>query len=59
MDLLLESSLANARESGARYFDLGISTDQAGTVINNGLFQYKSEFGGGAAVHEFYMIHLN
>ena len=58
MDLLLENAIAEATESGVRYFDFGISTDQAGMNINNGLFQYKYEFGGGAMVHETYKLSL-
>lgn len=58
MDLLLNAAITDAALAEARFFDLGISTDQAGTVINNGLFQYKSEFGGGAMVHEFYRLNF-
>jgi hypothetical protein len=37
---------------------IGISTEQQGTVLNDGLYRFKSEFGGGGVVHEFFEIDL-
>lgn len=40
------------------YFDFGISTEEAGTVLNGGLISQKEGFGGRGVVHEFYEINL-
>ncbi|TWG86427.1 acetyltransferase (GNAT) family protein [Cupriavidus gilardii J11] len=41
-----------------RYFSFGISTEQAGTVLNGGLVGQKEGFGARAIVHDFYEILL-
>jgi hypothetical protein len=37
-----------------RYLSFGISTEQAGTVLNEGLIAQKEGFGGRTVVHDFY-----
>lgn len=59
LDLLLESSIERAAEGGARCFSFGASTEREGTVLNSGLFSYKSGFGGGSVAHDFYEIELS
>jgi len=59
LDKVFEYSISAAKDSGARYFDFGISNEDQGRVLNQGLFSFKSEFGGGGVVHEFYEIDLN
>lgn len=44
---------------GNRYFDFGISNENDGQVLNEGLYRFKTEFGGGGVVHEFYRLALN
>ena len=39
-----------------RYFDFGISNTAQGREMNAGLVQQKEEFGGSAAVHDFYRL---
>jgi GNAT superfamily N-acetyltransferase len=58
LDALLEHSIQKARSRGARYFDFGISNEKEGTILNEGLYQFKSEFGAGGVAHEFYELNL-
>lgn len=59
LDLLFEYSIEMAGDQGSRWFDFGISTESQGMVLNDGLYRFKSEFGGGGAVHEFYELNLS
>ena len=43
---------------GLQDFDFGISTEAEGMILNEGLYRFKSEFGGGGVVHEFYEMRL-
>jgi hypothetical protein len=52
MDALIDRSLSLADERRSRYFDLGISTDPAGSTLNEGLHRFKMEFGAGTVVYE-------
>lgn len=58
MDFLLHTSIQEARSLGIRYFDFGISTTQNGQVLNEGLSQYKLEFGGGGLAYEHFQLKL-
>ncbi len=58
LDMLFEHCIEAARAMGTRYFDFGISTEEGGHVLNEGLFSFKSEFGAGSTVHEFYELAL-
>jgi len=58
LDLVFESCIEDARATGKRWFDFGISTENSGLLLNQGLYGFKSEFGGGGFVHEFYDLHL-
>jgi hypothetical protein len=51
---LIIDFLINDYYAGARYFDFGISTEQAGRYLNAGLIENKQSFGGRAIVHDFY-----
>jgi len=57
-DLVADHCIANAMAAGKRYFDFGVSTDREGTCFNEGLYQFKIEFGAGGVVYEFYEIAL-
>lgn len=54
LDLVFEHCIDKALKENKRFFDFGISNEQGGFVLNNGLYQFKSEFGGGGVVHEFF-----
>jgi Acetyltransferase (GNAT) domain len=58
LDAVFESAINDAGLVGARYFDFGTSNEQMGLVLNEGLYRFKAEFGGGGMAHEFYELEL-
>jgi hypothetical protein len=58
LDFVMEQCINDARESGFRYFNFGVSSESEGRVLNEGLYQFKAEFGGGGITHEFYELTL-
>ena len=58
LDYLFEHAIETAARERIRWFDFGISTEKQGTMLNLGLHQFKSEFGSGGMVHEFYELNL-
>jgi hypothetical protein len=58
LDLLIETMIQCAIENNIAFFSFGASTDNEGKSINKGLFDYKSEFGAGTIVHDFYSLSL-
>lgn len=58
LDGLFAHLIDSARVQGRRWFDFGISNEDQGRVLNEGLYRFKSEFGGGGTVHEFYTLAL-
>lgn len=58
LDKVFTFCIEEARTLGLRFFDFGISTESEGTSLNEGLYQFKSEFGGGGVVHEFYRLNI-
>lgn len=59
LDAVFAYCIDNTEKHGASYFDFGTSNEEEGTVLNNGLYQFKSEFGGGGVSHDFYRLRLN
>jgi hypothetical protein len=59
LDAVFESAIESAQRASARYFDFGVSTEDSGRTLNDGLYRFKSEFGGGGMVHEFYELDLH
>ncbi|MET4347009.1 hypothetical protein ABIC08_007774 [Bradyrhizobium sp. RT9b] len=57
LDLVI-SELVNSRYADRRYFSFGISTEQAGQFLNEGLVAQKEGFGGRGVVHDFYEMDL-
>lgn len=58
LDAIFEAAINKADEAGARYFDFGTSNEDGGKILNSGLYQFKTEFGGGGVAHEFYQLNL-
>lgn len=58
LDLVFDTAFDQARDAGYRWFNFGISTDVGGTVLNEGLYQYKTSFGAGGTVQEHYTLGL-
>ncbi len=42
-----------------RYFDFGVSSENEGWILNDGLCRFKTEFGGTGVAHEFYHLPLH
>lgn len=59
LEAIFEFCISKSSEQKKRYFNFGISTEQEGQHLNHGLYQFKSEFGGGGIIQEFYQLHLN
>lgn len=59
LDAIFEHCIDVAQREGRRWFDFGISTEKGGMVLNEGLYCFKSEFGGGGTVHEFFELDLH
>lgn len=58
LDSLLEHSIRAAGAEGRRYFSFGVSTEDEGRTLNDGLHRYKCEFGGSGVVHQFFDIEI-
>jgi hypothetical protein len=58
LDAIFDSAISEAQQVGARYFDFGTSNEEGGQILNDGLYRYKSEFGGGGVAHEYYELEL-
>lgn len=58
LDAVFDAAIYEAQQAGVRYFDFGTSNEQVGLVLNDGLYKFKSEFGGGGVVHEYYELDL-
>jgi hypothetical protein len=58
LDAVFDHCLARAAGQGARYFDLGTSNRDEGRVLNDGLYGFKSQFGGGGVAYEHYELDL-
>jgi hypothetical protein len=56
---LVFAHIINLFRGRVRYFDFGISTEQEGRRINEGLLTYKQRFGARAVVHDFYRLGLS
>lgn len=56
LDAVFESAIIEASEVPVRYFDFGTSNDEAGWVLNDGLYRFKTEFGAGGVCHEYYEL---
>ena len=58
LDAVFDFAIDQAKNNGVRYFDFGTSNERDGQVLNEGLYRFKVEFGGGGIAHEFYEILL-
>jgi hypothetical protein len=56
-DLIFEF-LINNYYKDKKYFDFGISTEKNGLYLNEGLINYKEQFGARAVVHDFYQLEI-
>lgn len=58
LDRVFSYCIDLAASEDIRWFDFGISTENCGKLLNEGLFNFKSEFGAGSMVHEYYEMDL-
>jgi len=58
LDLVFEEAIASAQRDGRRWFDFGISNEMDGLILNDGLYTFKTEFGGGGTICETYELDL-
>lgn len=58
LDAVFQSCIEKAKSENKRYFSFGISNENEGQYLNTGLHQFKSEFGAGGVVYDFYEISL-
>ena len=54
LDAIFDACITSAADEGAHHFDFGTSTEQAGAYLNEGLYTFKTEFGAGGVVCEFF-----
>lgn len=59
LDAVFTAAIDLAGEAGCRWFDFGTSNEQEGRYLNEGLYTFKSEFGGGGKVYETYELELS
>ena len=58
LDFLFNHLFIELSEQGFRYFDFGNSNENQGRVLNEGLYQYKTGFGGSGSCQYFHCIEL-
>lgn len=59
LDSVFEYCIECATREGKRWFDFGISTEDAGMFLNETLYSFKCEFGAGGWIHEFFEVDLH
>jgi len=57
LDIILDY-LINGLYAGLKYFSFGISTEESGRYLNQGLIHQKEMFGARSVVHDFYELEL-
>jgi CelD/BcsL family acetyltransferase involved in cellulose biosynthesis len=58
LTLLFEHLIAKYQQAGYRYFDFGISNENHGLYLNEGLVRQKSRLGGRGIVYNTFQIDL-
>jgi hypothetical protein len=58
VDAVVDALIARHAAAGRRWFDFGISTEQAGRVLNPGLARYKESYGARGVTYDAYAIDL-
>lgn len=59
IDLLIDHVIREAKRARKQYFDYGISTENNGLVLNEGLISQKEGFGARAVVYDIYSLKLS
>lgn len=58
LDVIFTHCVEINQHEGRRWFDFGISTENDGLLLNDGLYAFKAEFGAGSTIHEFFEMDL-
>ena len=58
LTMVMDYAVRTSADLGARYFDFGTSNEHEGQILNEGLFRFKTSFGAGGVVLEFYEVKL-
>lgn len=58
LDAVFDYCLQASRLQGRHWLAFGTSNEQAGRLLNEGLYRFKASFGGGGIVHDHYEIDL-
>lgn len=58
LDYIIETSIQEAQAAGFQYFNFGVSTEQGGRVLNQGLVAQKESFGSRGMAIDFYEISI-
>lgn len=53
LDLVIATSINEAKDAGVRWFSFGASTTDGGLSLNDGLLWQKESFGGRSVTHDF------
>lgn len=56
--MVVAYAIERSRAANLSYFDFGVSNEHDGRVLNEGLYGFKTSFGAGGVVHEFYEVNL-
>jgi hypothetical protein len=59
LDAVFDYCIRRASSRGARFFDFGTSNREHGLVLNDGLYEFKVQFGGGGVAYEHYELDLS
>ncbi|MDY7561401.1 GNAT family N-acetyltransferase [Pseudomonas sp. CCC3.2] len=59
LDMIIEESIQENLQDNYQYFNFGISTEQAGKVLNAGLISQKETFGARGMCIDFYEINFD
>ncbi len=54
LDYVFDYAIRKFQLTNIKWFDFGISTENEGKYLNEGLYNFKKEFGSGSTIYEFY-----
>jgi len=58
LDAVFEYAIEQAKVERCRFFDFGTSNNDEGRYLSTNVYNFKTEFGAGGVVHEFYEFDL-
>lgn len=58
LDLVIDTLINKFKNEDKQYFDFGISTENQGRYLNEGLIFQKESFGGRSVIYDFYELEI-